>query len=132
VPRPRPALKALLERDGEYLFLKQSTGTGHVWTLPGGKVEFGEPPVRALRREVAEETGLAVDVGAPVGVYDFRFGDTHVVVTVLACECREESPVVDVDSNPADEEVLAYEWARADVAATRETNEGLAALLQSL
>jgi 8-oxo-dGTP diphosphatase len=30
------------------------------WTLPGGGIDFGEAPVDAMRREVAEESGLVV------------------------------------------------------------------------
>lgn len=52
------------------------------WSVPGGKVEPGETDVEACAREVLEETGLAVEVGAFVGavrrpgpggvVYDVR------------------------------------------------------------
>lgn len=31
------------------------------WTLPGGGIDFGEPPAAAMVREVAEETGFIVE-----------------------------------------------------------------------
>ncbi|WP_083283220.1 (deoxy)nucleoside triphosphate pyrophosphohydrolase [Humibacillus sp. DSM 29435] len=34
------------------------------WELPGGKVEPGESPLSALHREVAEELGVSISVGA--------------------------------------------------------------------
>ena len=43
------------------------------WFLPGGGLEHGEDPVAGLEREFAEETGLAVEVGALRGVLSDTF-----------------------------------------------------------
>ena len=39
--------------------------------LPGGRIKFGESPVEALRREVAEETGLQIEPLAPLQVWHY-------------------------------------------------------------
>ena len=38
------------------------------WAVPGGKIEYGETRESAAHREVFEETGLAIELGAPVWV----------------------------------------------------------------
>jgi 8-oxo-dGTP diphosphatase len=40
------------------------------WSLPGGAVEVGETLTAGLAREILEETGLVVDVGPVVDVFD--------------------------------------------------------------
>ena len=43
------------------------------WTLPGGGLGLGESPEAALVRELAEETGLAGQVGAVLGIDSIFF-----------------------------------------------------------
>jgi len=58
----RPGVYAVLPRGGQVLATFQESPRPE-FQLPGGGIDAGEPPVRALHREVFEETGWAI---APV------------------------------------------------------------------
>jgi len=53
---------------GRILLARRTLGRelAGLWEFPGGKVERGESPEAALVRELREELGIAVTVGAPV------------------------------------------------------------------
>jgi ADP-ribose pyrophosphatase YjhB (NUDIX family) len=66
--RPQLAVSAVIFRDGKVLLLKRAKSPGNgFWSLPGGRVEFGESLHTALRREVDEEAGLTIDIVALAG-----------------------------------------------------------------
>ncbi|MEU8247273.1 NUDIX hydrolase [Nonomuraea sp. NPDC048916] len=66
--------------DGRILLLDQDTDSGRSWSLPGGKIEPGEPIGDALVREMREETGIDVEVGRLLYVCDHLPGDgIHVI-----------------------------------------------------
>lgn len=59
----------LLER-GKILMVKRDIKPfcGY-WTLPGGKVEYGERVEEAIKREMKEELGVSVRIKKLIGVY---------------------------------------------------------------
>ncbi|MET7639487.1 NUDIX hydrolase [Streptomyces sp. NPDC005438] len=58
---------AVMRADGRFLAI-QRADNGQ-WDLPGGVLELDETPEEGVRREVWEETGITVEVGALSGVY---------------------------------------------------------------
>lgn len=74
--RPRLAVRAAILEGDRLLLVNAYPGHGSdLWCLPGGGVEPGQSLPRNLIREVAEETGLAITVGAPILVNEFHDPD---------------------------------------------------------
>ena len=72
---PRIRVSAILRWEGRILLLRHQKSKGETWLLPGGGVQTGESLVRALRRELQEETGLfpesvEVPLEGPVAIVD--------------------------------------------------------------
>lgn len=66
--RPQIAVSAAIFRDNKILLVRRARPPANqVYTFPGGRVEFGESLTEALAREVAEETGLTIDIKGILG-----------------------------------------------------------------
>lgn len=69
--QPVLGVGAVVLSGGQVLLVKRgSPPTQGLWSLPGGAVEVGESLQQTVAREVAEETGVAVEVGSLVGVFE--------------------------------------------------------------
>jgi 8-oxo-dGTP diphosphatase len=61
--RPQLAVSGAIFRDGKVLLVRRARAPGAgFYSLPGGRVEFGESLHVALHREVDEETGLKIEI----------------------------------------------------------------------
>ncbi len=62
----------VLQRDGKVLIGQRMARDRHglKWEFPGGKVEAGETPKQALRRELREELGVEAEIGPEVARYE--------------------------------------------------------------
>ena len=62
----------VLQQDGKLLIGQRMSGDRHAlkWEFPGGKVESGETPKQALRRELREELGVDAVIGPELARYE--------------------------------------------------------------
>ena len=70
---------AAVIRDGNRVFATQR-GYGEYkdgWEFPGGKVEAGESPQEALRREIREELDTEITVGEELAAVDWEYPQFH-------------------------------------------------------
>ncbi|MBI2837263.1 MAG: NUDIX domain-containing protein [Acidobacteria bacterium] len=81
--------KSIIRRDGKILLIRRAAISTHdpgLWELPGGKLEYGEELVKAVEREVSEETGLAVAVGQPIKIWHFSKQPFWVTGVTFVCD----------------------------------------------
>lgn len=84
-PRPEICVGAIARRGDALLLIERGRGVAvGEWSVPGGRVKFGETLVEAARREVAEETGLDVVIGDVVGWVERMTPEHHFVIVDFA------------------------------------------------
>ncbi len=80
--------KSILVRDGKVLLIRRSDYDGYrsgKWDIPGGRVEEGEKYSEGHKREVFEETKLAIEIIAEINHWEVeRFDGFHKGVTFLS------------------------------------------------
>lgn len=62
------------------------------WEFPGGKVEAGESPEEALRREIREELEVEVNVGDLIDTIEYDYPAFHLSMKCYACTIAGGSP----------------------------------------
>ena len=102
------AAAVLLRPDGSFLLAQRPRGKVYAgyWEFPGGKVEPGEPPERALSRELHEELGITVRRAYPWITRVFAY--PHATVRLMFYR------VLEWQGEPHPHEDQALAWQRLD------------------
>jgi 8-oxo-dGTP diphosphatase len=114
VRRPVPVVCAVIVGDsGRVLIAQRPTGKhlGLSWEFPGGKVESGEAPADALRREIAEELACVIEVVTPLPEFEHDYGP--VLIRMIPFVCR-----LMPGSEPQAREHVALRWVTPQECAT--------------
>jgi 8-oxo-dGTP diphosphatase len=95
-----------------------------LWEFPGGKVEPGEAPAAALVREVHEELGVGIHVGALVDrSVTVRADGRAIDLACYDCTLTEAAPIASTDHDELrwlpPGRLGGLEWAEADLPAVR-------------
>lgn len=95
---PQLAVSAAIFRDGKVLLVRRARSPARgFYSLPGGRVEFGESLHAALMREVAEETGLKIEIVGLAGwreVLPSAGGSGHYLIMSFAARWVAREPVL--------------------------------------
>jgi ADP-ribose pyrophosphatase YjhB (NUDIX family) len=125
---PQLAVSAAIFRDGRILLVRRSRSPARgFYSLPGGRVEFGETLHAALHREVDEETALKIEIAGLAGwreVVPGTGGGGHYLIMSFAARWVAGEPVLNDEHDD-------FKWLDPDGLGDLKTTGGLQEVIQS-
>jgi 8-oxo-dGTP diphosphatase len=125
---PQLAVSAAIFRDGKILLVRRARSPGKgFYSLPGGRVEFGESLHQALHREVDEETALKIEIVDLAGwreVLPGTSGGGHYLIMSFATRWIAREPVLNDEHDD-------FRWQAPEAIGDLRVTEGLQEVIQS-
>ncbi len=113
-------IKSLNDK-GQTIILSTQRGYGEFkdsWEFPGGKIENGETPQEALKREIMEELDTQIKVGTLIDTIEYDYSDFHLSMDCFWCEIVRGNLVLKEHENAkwlTKEQLQDVEWLPADI-----------------
>ena len=125
---PQLAVSAAIFRDNKILLVRRARLPAKgFYSLPGGRVEFGESLHAALHREVDEETALKIEIIGLAGwreVLPRTSGGGHYLIMSFAARWTSGEPVLN-------EELDDFRWLAPDALSDLDLTAGLPEVIRS-
>lgn len=113
-------IKAVNE-SGETIIFATQRGYGEFkggWEFPGGKIEVGETPQEALKREIMEELDTEISVGELIDTIEYDYPEFHLSMDCFWCEIVKGDLVLKEHEDArwlTKEQLDNVEWLPADI-----------------
>lgn len=113
-------IKSLNDK-GQTIILSTQRGYGEFkdsWEFLGGKIEKGETPQEALKREIMEELDTQIEVGTLIDTIEYDYSDFHLSMDCFWCEIVRGNLVLKEHENAkwlTKEQLQDVEWLPADI-----------------
>jgi ADP-ribose pyrophosphatase YjhB (NUDIX family) len=125
-PHPQLAVSAAIFRGPELLLVRRARSPAKgFYSLPGGRVEYGETLVQALRREVTEETALGIEVVDLAGYREVLPGPHnagHYIIMSFAARWLSGEPALN-------DELDDFRWISPDTIGEFNVTDGLSGVV---
>lgn len=122
---------AVIRKDGKYFCVRKGSTkysyTSYKYEFPGGKIEPGETPQEALRREMAEELDYDISVGDRLVTVSHDYPDFSITLNAYLCEPLADDFKLKEHTEYrwlGAQELHTVDWAAADLGIVRRIEQG--------
>lgn len=120
-----------VNENGEYVIFATQRGYGELkggWEFPGGKIEEGETPQEALKREIMEELDTEISVGELIDTVEYDYPTFHLFMDCFWSEIVKGNLVLKEHEAARwlnREQLDDVEWLPADIMLIKKIKEAM-------